>query len=236
MTDRTPPLPPALPRRIRSFVRREGRLTAAQARALETLLPRYGLAFGPQVLDFEAVFGRRAPRLLEIGFGDGAALVAHAQSHPDWDHLGIEVHRPGIGRLLRELEARGLGNVRVICHDASEVLETQIPDASLDKVLLYFPDPWPKKRHHKRRLVQPPFAALVARKLVPGGVWQLATDWEDYAQQMLEVLGACPTLRNAAPDSGFAPRPAERPPTRFERRGEKLGHGVWDLLFVKEKD
>jgi tRNA (guanine-N7-)-methyltransferase len=219
-------------RRIRSFVRREGRITAAQADALATLLPQVELPFAPEAADLDALFGRRAPRVLEIGFGDGEALLARCLAHPEEDHLGIEVHRPGVGRLLHEAAKAGATNLRVSTHDAVEVLERQIPDASLARVLLFFPDPWPKKRHHKRRIVQSGFVALVARKLAPGGRFHLATDWEPYATQMLEVLSACPALENTAAGGGFASRPDDRPATRFERRGQRLGHGVWDLEFA----
>jgi tRNA (guanine-N7-)-methyltransferase len=219
------------PRSIRSFVTRAGRITAAQERALAQLWPRYGVGFGPGTLDLPAVFGRSAPRTLEIGFGNGENLVTLAATHPGRDYLGIEVHRPGVGRALLALEQRAIGNVRVICHDAVEVLERQIAPGSLAEVLILFPDPWPKKRHHKRRLVQPPFVALIARALAAGGTLHLATDWEPYAQEMLAVLGAAPGLENLAPEGRFSARPVERLPTRFERRGVRLGHEVWDLTF-----
>ncbi|HET7586476.1 MAG TPA: tRNA (guanosine(46)-N7)-methyltransferase TrmB [Gammaproteobacteria bacterium] len=217
--------------RIRSFVRREGRLTAGQARALDRLWPQYGLNFTSQPVDPEAVFRRHAPLTLEIGSGNGEALAAAAAEQPDRDFLGVEVYRPGVGRLLGEIETRGLENVRVISHDAVEVLESMLPSASLDQVLIYFPDPWPKKRHHKRRLVRPDFLPTLARALKPGGRLELATDWEDYAQQMLEVLSAAPDFSNLASSGSFAERPPYRPQTRFERRGMKLGHGVWDVIF-----
>ena len=226
MTEHVPTL-----RRIRSFVLRQGRVTPGQNRALDELLPRYGVPDGP--IDFTTLFGRQARRTLEIGFGDGHNLVELARRHPDQDFLGMEVHRPGVGRLLLDLEADRLGNVRVIADDALPVLKERIADASLDALLIYFPDPWPKKRHHKRRLVQPDTAELFARKLKPGGMLQLATDWEDYARHALEVLNACPGLRNRAADGGCVPRPAERPETKFERRGLKLGHRVFDLVFTK---
>ncbi|MGH8286472.1 MAG: tRNA (guanosine(46)-N7)-methyltransferase TrmB [Steroidobacteraceae bacterium] len=218
-------------RGIRSFVVRGGRITDAQERALSELWPRYGIDFTPAPLDFDAVFKRRAPRVVEIGFGTGENLVALATARPERDHLGIEVHRPGVGRLLLAIEKLGLANVRAICHDAVEVLDHQIPAASLDEVLILFPDPWHKKRHHKRRLIQPPFAALVANRLKAGGVLRLATDWQPYAEQMLEVLTACPELENLSGDGSFIARSHERLPTRFEKRGERLGHGVWDLAF-----
>lgn len=220
-------------RTVRSFVLRGGRITDAQQRALSDLWPRYGLEYRPHPLDLDAVYGRCAPRVVEIGFGNGEHLVSLAAAHPERDYLGIEVHRPGVGRLLLALEQLGIGNVRVICEDAVQVLEHQIVPASLDEVLILFPDPWPKKRHHKRRLIQPPFVELVASRLAAHGVVRLATDWQPYAEHMLEVLSASPALRNAAPEGAFAPRPGERAATRFERRGERLGHAVWDLVFSR---
>lgn len=222
---------PGHPHPIRSFVTRSGRITAAQERALQELWPKYGVELGPASLDLEALFGRRARHVAEIGFGNGDNLLALAASRPDEDFLGIEVHRPGVGRLLLQLEERRIGNVRVVCHDAVEVLERCLGATCLDEILILFPDPWPKKRHHKRRLIQPPFVALLAERLRVGGVLRLATDWEPYAVQMLATLSAEPRLRNVAAESGFVPRPAERSPTRFERRGERLGHQVWDLEF-----
>ena len=216
---------------MRSFVRRGGRITVAQARALKDLWPGYGIDFVPQPLDLDRVFGRRAPRLLEIGFGNGEALLAIALARSEWDCLGIEVYEAGVGRLLLQAHAAHVTNLRVICHDAVEVLEQQLPDGSIDEVLVFFPDPWPKKRHHKRRLIQPAFAGALARTLAPGGILRLATDWQPYAEQILDVLNACELLVNAAPDRAYAPRPAIRPPTRFERRGQRLGHGVWDLEY-----
>lgn len=221
----------AHPRSIRSFVMRAGRTTAAQQRALETLWPKYGLDYRDEPLALATLFGRDVPCTLEIGFGNGANLVALARAHPERNYLGVEVHRPGVGRLLLALEQEGLGNVRVVCHDAVEVLERQIAAASLAEILILFPDPWPKKRHHKRRLIQRPFAEVLARHLVPGGRLRLATDWEPYAVEMLETLRALPELRNEASGGAFVARPAERTPTRFERRGERLGHDVWDLAF-----
>jgi len=219
-------------RSIRSFVARAGRMTVAQERAWRDLWPRYGLEGTDETLDLDAVFGRAAARTLEIGFGNGESLVALAQAHPDEDFLGIEVHRPGVGHLMLRAESLELGNIRVACRDAVEVLSRQLPDASLAAVLLYFPDPWPKKRHHKRRIVQPAFVAQVARKLEPGGRFRLATDWQHYAEQMLEVVGGCAMLENEF-DGGYAPRPDSRPLTRFETRGQRLGHEVWDLCFRK---
>lgn len=218
-------------RAIRSFVLRQGRVSNAQARAVETLLPRYGIPFAPAPLDLEGAFGRRAPKVLEIGFGMGETTAAIAAAHPENDYLGIEVHTPGVGNLLKEIEARGLANVRIIQHDAVEVLESMITTPVLDRVHLFFPDPWPKKRHHKRRLLQPPFLRLLVSRMRPGALFHAATDWEDYAVQMLEVLSAEPALRNTA--DGYSPRPAERPLTKFEERGLHLGHRVWDLVFER---
>jgi tRNA (guanine-N7-)-methyltransferase len=219
------------PRAIRSFVTRSGRITPAQERALDELWPKYGLELGAARLDLDALFGRSARRVAEIGFGNGEHLLALAASRPADKFLGIEVHRPGVGRLLLQLKERGLTNVRVICRDAVEVLERYLEGPCLDEILILFPDPWPKKRHHKRRLIQGPFVTLLAERLRSGGALHLATDWEPYATEMLAVLTAEPRLRNAAEDGGFIPRPAGRAPTRFERRGERLGHPVWDLEF-----
>jgi tRNA (guanine-N7-)-methyltransferase len=216
-------------RSIRSYVLRQGRMTAAQARALDELMPRYGIPFCHAPLDLERAFGRAAPKILEIGFGMGEASAEIAAAHPENDYLGVEVHAPGVGSLLRRIAASGLENVRVIRHDAVEVLEKMIPERALDGVLILFPDPWPKKRHHKRRLVQPPFAALLASRMKPGALLHVATDWEHYAQHILEVLSAEPRLENTA--AGFAPRPPYRPLTKFESRGLGLGHRVWDIVF-----
>jgi len=224
-------MPTEHPRSIRSFVTRAGRITEAQQRALEQLWPKYGVGFTPEPLDAVALFGRDAQRTVEIGFGNGENLLALAGAHPERDFLGIEVHRPGVGRLLLALEARALRNVRLICHDAVEVLEQQLPPHSVGEFLILFPDPWPKKRHHKRRLVQRPFVELLASRLAHGGLLRLATDWQPYALEMLETLSTVPELVNLASDGGFVARPAEREPTRFERRGERLGHEVWDLAF-----
>jgi len=219
-------------RAIRSYVLRAGRITEAQKRALADLLPRYGIPFSEGEVDFDAVFGRRAPRVLEIGIGNGDTLVELAAAMPATDFIGAEVHPPGIGHCLLAVETRGLTNVRVVAHDAVELLEHMIPQVSLDEVLLYFPDPWPKKRHHKRRIVQPAFVALVADRLKPGGLFRLATDWEPYAAWMLEVLNASPEFENAAPDGGCVER-HDRAATRFERRGRRLGHRVFDFEFRK---
>jgi tRNA (guanine-N7-)-methyltransferase len=207
-------------------------MTAGQARALSELLPRFELPYSPAPADLDVLFGRRAAREVEIGFGAGEALLARAAARPELDQLGIEVHRPGVGRLLLGVEHQGLGNVRVSNHDAVEVLRDQLGAGSLARVLLLFPDPWPKARHHKRRIVQPAFAALVASRLAAGGRFQLATDWEPYAEHMRAVLDAEPALHSASP-GGYAPRPADRPLTRFEQRGERLGHAVFDLEYRK---
>jgi tRNA (guanine-N7-)-methyltransferase len=229
MNDGPAARPPA--RAVRSFVTRSGRITAAQQRALIELWPGLGVEFAAQPLELPALFGRQAPCGLEIGFGNGDNLLALAAAHPERDYLGVEVHRPGVGRLLLGVAQRSLGNVRVICHDAVQVLAEQIAPATLAEILILFPDPWPKKRHHKRRLVQREFVDLAASRLEAGGMLRLATDWEPYAQEMLAVLSATAALANAAPGAAFAPRPAERAPTRFERRGTRLGHEVWDLAF-----
>lgn len=220
-------------RPIRSFVVRAGRMTAGQSRALEELWPRYGVEYSPAPLDLDAVFGRAAPRTLEIGFGNGEHLASLAQAHPERDYFGIEVHRPGVGHLFMLAAANGSTNVRASQHDAVEVLRHQIAPSALDEVLVLFPDPWHKKRHNKRRLIQPPFVELVASRLKAGGVFRLATDWEAYALQMLEVLGASTSFRNLSATGDWMPRPEERAPTRFEKRGERLGHGVWDLAFER---
>jgi tRNA (guanine-N7-)-methyltransferase len=224
---------PTQRRVVRSFVRREGRMTEGQRRALELHWQRYGVEQSRETLDLDALFGRSAPRRLEIGFGMGESLLAMASAAPETDFLGIEVYRPGVGHLLRELEVRGIGNVRVISADAVEVLKEMIPPAALEAIYVFFPDPWPKKRHHKRRLMNSTFASLAASRLAPGGVLHMATDWEDYALQALEVLKGVSDLRNTAGPGQFAPRPEWRTATRFERRGERLGHGVWDLIFEK---
>jgi len=214
---------------IRSYVLRQGRTTAAQARAHRELLPVYGIPFARTTLYLDRAFGRDAPKVLEIGFGMGETTATIAAAHPELDYLGVEVHTPGVGSLLNRVDALALKNVRVIQHDAVEVLEQMIAPASLDGVHIFFPDPWPKKRHHKRRLIQPPFVALLASRMKPGAHLHVATDWEDYAQQILVVLAAEPALENTA--SGFAPRPETRPQTKFEGRGVKLGHRVWDVVF-----
>ena len=223
------PSPPHRP--VRSYVLRGGRLGGGRQRALSELGPRFVLPFEPQVLDAAAVFGRRAPLVLEIGFGMGDATAAIAQARPDTDFLGVEVHEAGVAALLRRIDERRLANLRIVRHDAVEVLQQMVAPASLAGVHLFFPDPWPKKRHHKRRLVQPAWAALVASRLAPGGTLHCATDWEPYAEQMLQVLTDEPLLRNTA--AAYAERPAYRPLTKFEARGLRLGHGVRDLVFTR---
>jgi tRNA (guanine-N7-)-methyltransferase len=220
-------------RRIRSFVLRQGRTTAAQQRALDAHWQRYGITFTGTPRDFDAVFGRAAPRVLEIGFGNGEQLRHAAQAEPGHDFIGVEVHRPGVGRLLNALADAGLENVRIYHHDAVEVLQHEIPPSSLAEVRIYFPDPWPKKRHHKRRLIQPDFVALVARRVARGGRLHLATDWADYAEQMQSVLDHAPEWRLHAPHASSESRPAWRIDTHFERRGLRLGHGVRDLVYER---
>lgn len=218
---------------VRSFVRREGRMTEGQRRALEQHRARYEARFGEPPCGLDELFGRSAPHRLEIGFGMGESLLAMAQANPHIDYLGVEVYRPGIGHLMRCLRERDLGNVRIVCDDAVDVLTRLIPPASLDAIFLFFPDPWPKKRHHKRRIMSADFAALAVSRLVPGGMLHMATDWEDYATQALAVLEATPGLRNTAGKGAYTPRPAWRAATKFERRGERLGHAVWDLVFER---
>lgn len=221
-------------RRIRSFVRREGRLTEGQARALNDYWQDYGLELTDTPLDLNACFGDSAPTLLEIGFGNGDSLLAMAAAAPDKHFIGIEVHRPGVGALINNAQKQGVNNLRVFCEDAVEVLQRSIPDASLVGVQLFFPDPWHKKRHHKRRILQPEFVNLVADKLAPGGYFHMATDWENYAEHMMEVMSASERFRNKAGQGQYSPRPDYRPETKFERRGLRLGHGVWDLIFIKQ--
>ena len=236
---KTPPPPPRgaappgveHPRPIRSFVRRTGRTTTGQAKALAELGPRFLIGYEPQPLDFSAAFGRAAPTILEIGFGMGEATAHIAALMPEKNFLCCEVHDPGIGALLKRIGEQGLANIRIVQHDAVEVLEHMVPAASLAGVHVFFPDPWHKARHNKRRLIQAPLVAKLASRLKTGGYIHCATDWQEYAQQMLDVLGAEPQLENTAP--AFAPRPHYRPLTKFENRGLKLGHGVWDLVFRK---
>lgn len=218
-------------RRVRSFVTRAGRMGTGQIRALQELAPKYVLPYSTVMPDWDAVFGRSAPRVLEIGFGMGDATAKIAATLPDIDFIGCEVHEAGVGSLLQRIEEGSLKNLRILQHDAVEVLQTMIAPASLQGVHLFFPDPWHKKRHHKRRLVQPAFMAELVQHIRPGGYFHAATDWEPYAQQMLEVLSSEPALKNRTP--GFAPKPDYRPLTKFEARGLRLGHGVWDLVFER---
>jgi tRNA (guanine-N7-)-methyltransferase len=226
-----PHKPEGSQRSIRSFVVRAGRMTAGQQRAMEEHWPRHGIGYDDQPLQLDALFGRRARRVLEIGFGNGEHLAALADTHRDEDFIGIEVHPPGVGHLLQLIALRGLDNVRVSCHDAVEVLRQQIPPASLDEVLILFPDPWHKKRHHKRRLIQDEFLGLLASRLKAGGVLRLATDWVPYAEHMLECLQRNANFDNLSASGDYVPRAAERAPTRFESRGERLGHEVRDIAF-----
>ena len=221
-------------RRIRSFVLREGRLTPGQQRAFDTLWPTWGIDFRQQPPDLAASFGNDNPVYLEIGFGNGESLAEMARRHPDRNYLGVEVHRPGVGHLLLKLEESGCGNVRVIRHDAVEVMQQMLPAAGLSGVYLFFPDPWHKKRHHKRRIVQPAFVDSLARVIRPGGLFHAATDWQDYARHMMDMLSADRRqFENAAGPGRFFARPADRPLTKFEQRGQRLGHGVWDLIFTR---
>ena len=218
---------------IRSFVLRQGRVSNAQARSRETLMPKFGVAYVPEVLDLAAVFGRTAPRVLEIGFGMGETTATIAAAHPEIDYLALEVHTPGVGSLLKQIDERGLANIRIVQHDAVEVVRDMLAPGSLAGIHIFFPDPWPKKRHHKRRLVQTPFIGLLATRLAPGGYIHCATDWQEYAEQMLAVLAGEPLLENTA--AQFAPRPEYRPLTKFEQRGLRLGHGVWDVVFRRHQ-
>lgn len=220
-------------RTIRSFVKREGRLTKGQAGAIERQWPTLGLDYHAQPLELSELFGRTAPVVFEIGFGMGKSLVTMAQQEPTADFIGVEVHRPGVGACLLEAEEQQVTNLRVIEHDAVEVLRDMIPDGSLARVQIYFPDPWHKKRHHKRRIIQPEFVRLLSTKLQVGGKLHLATDWENYAEHMLEVLTGEALLGNLSPTQDYVPRPDFRPLTKFEQRGQRLGHGVWDLMFER---
>jgi tRNA (guanine-N7-)-methyltransferase len=242
MSDPTNPPEPAEenPERnahIRSFVLRQGRVSNAQRRYYEELMPVWGIPYGTQMLDFEKVFGRKAPTIFEIGFGMGETTATIAQSHPQNNYIALEVHTPGVGSLLKDIHEQGIENIRIIQHDAVEVLRDMIPPNSLDGVHVFFPDPWPKKRQQKRRLLQAPMVRAIAEHLRPGGYLHSATDWEEYAQQMLEVYSAEPLLENTADAQlgGFAPKPDYRPQTKFETRGLRLGHGVWDVVFRKRK-
>jgi tRNA (guanine-N7-)-methyltransferase len=218
-------------RHIRSFVRRQGRVSPAQQRAVETLLPQFGIACGTQTLDLAQAFMRPAPRILEIGFGMGDSTATIALDHPENDYLCLEVHTPGVGNLLKLIDAQQIKNIRIIQHDAVEVLRDMLGDATLDGVHIFFPDPWHKARHNKRRLIQAPFIATLVQKIKSGGYLHVATDWQDYAEQVLRVLNEEPLLKNTVAD--YAPRPAYRPLTKFEKRGLNLGHGVWDMVFKR---
>lgn len=220
-------------RRIRSFVRRQGRLTDGQSRALEQHWAEYGLQLEQGVLDYAALFGNPNPVILEIGFGNGASLLQMAQNAAGKNFIGVEVHRPGVGKLINDAQQAGVKNLKVFCDDAIEVLASNVADGSLDGVQLFFPDPWHKKKHNKRRIVQPDFAQTIRFKLKKGGYFHMATDWQPYAEQMLDVLSAADGFRNQAGAGQYSPKPDYRPHTKFEKRGERLGHGVWDLVFVR---
>ena len=219
-------------RTIRSFVRREGRLTPGQQRAINELWAQFALDEGDDLLDLNQLFNRKAPKVIEIGFGNGASLAEMAKSKPDTDFLGIEVHRPGVGQLLNLIDKNGLSNLRVACTDAVELLKHRIADNSLDRLQLFFPDPWHKKRHHKRRIIQPDFVKLLAKKIKLGVHLHMATDWQHYAEQMLTDFSDNTNFKNCADDK-YIPRPDYRPLTKFEHRGQKLGHGIWDLLYKR---
>ncbi len=227
------PETPQFTQRIKSFVLRQGRLSAAQQKAIDNNWPKYGLEVSDELLDFNKLFGRKAPTIVEIGFGMGKSLAEMAEANPQQNYIGIEVHRPGVGALLKLVEEKGLTNIRVFNHDAIEVLEKCIPENSLAGVYLFFPDPWHKKRHHKRRIVQPEFAQKIAKHLKIGGQFHMATDWENYAEHMMEVMSASPNYQNFSGAGNYTPRPEYRPLTKFEARGHRLGHGVWDLIFEK---
>lgn len=218
---------------IRSFVRRGGRLTNGQKSALKTLWPIYGVDNSASIVDLDVLFGRPTAKVLEIGFGMGDSLATMALSNSDIDYLGIEIHRPGIGHLLSLAKKSNIKNLRIINQDAVEALQTNIPDQSFDTIQIFFPDPWPKQRHHKRRLIQPEFSDMLIKKLKFGGKLHLATDWEDYAQHMLNVLNKLQKISNTSHQGTFIERPLSRPITKFERRGTNLGHKVWDLLYVR---
>ncbi|RIY35610.1 tRNA (guanosine(46)-N7)-methyltransferase TrmB [Psittacicella gerlachiana] len=222
-------------RRIKSYVLRTGRITGSQEQALTNLFPLYGVECPApgQTLELQTLFAKEQPVVIEIGFGMGTSLVTMAKENPQLNYLGIEVHTPGVGNALKLIEQEQLTNIKVACHDAIEILQA-LPENSLGGLQLFFPDPWHKARHHKRRIVNQEFMALVTRALVSGGFVHMATDWENYAEHMLEVLNATPNLENTAPDQMYIPRPASRPLTKFEQRGHRLGHGVWDLYFLKK--
>ena len=235
MTDNTTPEQPRPRRGIKSYVLRAGRMTTAQTRGLEEVYPRLGVTLKEgERLDLDALFGRKARRVVEIGFGMGASLLEQARQNPDTDFLGIEVHAPGVGKLLDELDKAGLTNVRVCREDAIRVLDEGLDAESIDTVQLFFPDPWPKKKHHKRRIVQLPFAEKIRRILTQGGTFHMATDWEPYAEYMVEIMRDAPGFTNTAENGDYVPRPDFRPQTKFETRGERLGHGVWDLIYRRD--
>ncbi len=219
-------------RPIRSFVLRQGRVSNAQQRSFDTLMPVFGIPYAESTIDLTQVFGRAAPKILEIGFGMGEPTAHIAQHYSENDYIGVEVHFPGVGSLLKQIEEQGLTNIRIIQHDAVEVLKNMIAPAVLDGVHIFFPDPWHKKRHNKRRLIQAEFVSLLCDRLKPGGYLHVATDWQDYAEQVLEVLSNEPNLINTADD--YAPKPEYRPLTKFEQRGLRLGHGVWDIVFKRK--
>ncbi len=222
-------MPQRIHTHIRSYVLRQGRVSPAQHRAVKELMPRFGIPHANQNLDLNHAFERHAPKILEIGFGMGDSTATIAQAHPENDYIALEVHTPGVGNLLKLIASQNISNIRIMQHDAVEVLRDMIADEALDGVHIFFPDPWHKARHNKRRLIQAPFIAKLVHKIKPGGYIHVATDWQDYAEQVLEVLNNEPLLDNTATD--YAPRPAYRPLTKFEQRGLKLGHGVWDLVF-----
>jgi tRNA (guanine-N7-)-methyltransferase len=228
-----PAKPGVFLRQIKSYVRREGRLTSGQQRALDLMWPQFGIDYSENEIDLNKIFNRDNAKILEIGFGNGDSLFQMAAANPDKDYLGIEVHRPGVGHLLHLIEESGISNIRVMCHDAVEILKHQIADNSLDRLQLFFPDPWHKKKHHKRRIVQDNFVQLVAHKLKPQGIFHLATDWENYAEHMLDTLNRCQAFKNLSSSGDYVPRPDARPITKFEKRGHRLGHGVWDLVFER---
>lgn len=221
-------------RKVRSFVRREGRMSENRKHSLEQLWPVFGIDQNDEILDLDLLFGRASVKNLEIGIGTGTALLAMAEAHPEEDFIGIDVYRPGAAQVMATAEERGFRNIRIMTHDAVDALKTQITDQSLDNLYIFFPDPWHKKKHHKRRLIQPELVALLASKLKAGGHLYLATDWENYAEQMLEVIDACPAFENTAGKGHYAERNLRRPITKFENRGQRLGHGVWDLDYIKK--
>ncbi|MFV1982241.1 MAG: tRNA (guanosine(46)-N7)-methyltransferase TrmB [Thiohalomonadales bacterium] len=220
-------------RRIKSYVRREGRLTASQARAMDELYPKFGIEYQKNQLDLEVEFGRTAACFLDIGFGTGTSMVHMAALNPENDYIGVEVHRPGVGSLLLQIEKNNYSNVRVICFDVMDVLHNMIPDESLSGAFLFFPDPWHKRKHHKRRLVQENFIQLLHKKLVPGGFFHMATDWKHYAVHMMKEMSLANGFENKIGANEYSERPDYRPITKFEQRGTRLGHGVWDLIFIK---